>query len=82
MCGCVGHAICGSMLKTTERTCSPTLQSLTELVSEGCSLNRKGPIVLMVDVWRKQHNDLPKTPTAKLFSNSQALMHNGHVGTY
>lgn len=56
--------------------------TLMELVSEGCSLNRKGPIVLMVDVWRKQHNDLPKTPTAKLFSNSQALMHNGHVGTY
>ena len=55
---------------------------LAELVSVGGSLNRKGPILLMVDVWRKQHNDLPKTPTAKLFSNSQALMHNGHVGTY
>jgi len=68
--------------RNDERTCSRWLQSLTELVFLGGSLIRKGPILLMVDVWRKQHNDVPEAQAAKLFSNAQTLRHNGHVGTY
>ncbi|WP_156407755.1 hypothetical protein [Achromobacter sp. Root83] len=67
MCGRIMHAICGDMLKTNERTCSRKLHSLTELVSKGCGLNGKGPIVLVVDVWRKQHTIQPKMLVAKLF---------------
>ena len=55
---------------------------LAELVSAGGSLNRKGPILLMVDVWRKQHKNPLKMLVARLSRKAQALRYNGHVGTY
>ncbi|PIB82028.1 hypothetical protein, partial [Pseudomonas syringae] len=58
----------GDMLKANERTSSRKLHSLTELVSEGCSLNGKGLIVPMVDVWRKQHTIRPTMLIARLSS--------------
>jgi len=37
-----------------------------ELVSQVRSLNGKGPIVLLVDVWRKQHTTVPRLLKARL----------------
>lgn len=77
MCGRIMRACHSDMLKACEITYSRKLHSLTELVSGGRSLNGKGPTCFRVDVWRKQHNNLPSMLIASLSSKAQALRHNG-----